>query len=121
MSLVYEKAYDNYHDLAKAINGIPENHDDREMVIADMIKKYVHGEKYRLYRNLTRWKGAGLDWIFKRIIEPKMESHKEFFEKWCYNTPYSISNYGKDQSKIVPTAMSKALEDLGATVTITRS
>ena len=121
--MLHEKRYNNYTDLAKAINSIPDNHDDREEVIKDMIKQYEHAIKYDVYRNLTKWKGAGLDWIFSGIIEPKLETHKTLKDKWCYGTYYSIRRYGREKppegESIVPSALSEALEDIGATVTIT--
>ena len=119
MSLIYEQTHNTIRDLAKALDQLPQNHDDREEVIADMIKKFVHQEKYMIYSNLTHWKDAGLEWIFSRIIIPKIETHKELSEKWAYNTPYSYRNYGKDPSKVVPSALSKIAKELNAKITIT--
>ena len=121
--MLHEKTYNSYEDLAKAIASIPDNHDDKEEVIADMIKKHIHAEKYLLWKNLSRWKGAGIDWIWSRIVEPKLETHKQLSEKWCYGTYYSIRRYGKEPAPegegLVPTAMDNALEHLNAKITYT--
>lgn len=121
--MLHSNTYNNIADLAKAIASIPEIHDDKEEVIKDMIKKYVHGEKYSLYLRLSHWKGAGIDWLYSRIIEPKMETHKQLSEKWCYDTYYSCRRYGQEpppkDEGLVPTAIDKALKKLNAKITYT--
>lgn len=108
----------NELELAKIIAKIPTNHDQYEYVIADTIKRYIHQEKYELYKNLAHWKDAGLDWIFSRIVEPKIDTHKQLSEKWQYGTEYSLLEYPKSKNK-VPMAWEAAAKNIGATITIT--
>jgi hypothetical protein len=80
----------HFNKLVKAIDEVPLNHDDRAEVIKDMIQKLVHEEKFLVYEqccNLLEIDPSAK--LAKTVFISKKEMHKEFADKWAYNTPFS--------------------------------
>lgn len=84
-----------FDNLVKAIDEVPLNHDDRAEVIKDMIQKLVHKEKFLVYKECCNLLEMDVQphWL-RQFLFLKKEMHKEFADKWAYNTPFSSKKMG---------------------------
>lgn len=121
--MLSSKQYNSESELARAIAAIPTNHDEYELLIADMIKKFVHQEKYMVYDFALRLLEYGNLETPKEYLTVKKETHRTLMNKWCYGTYYSIGTYGIKPKpadlEIAPTLATHLLNKLDAKATIT--
>ena len=91
----------NIYDLAEHICSLPSNHDELEILVADLIKGFIHAEKHSVYCRLLEYAkfeespDEHTKWLINTCLEPKVETHAELAEKWKYGTKYSC----RDQMK----------------------
>lgn len=89
-----QKRDESLQDLANRIASLPQNHDELEILIADMIKRHIHQEKYHVYHGLHGFfKGFG-DAKPIEHMRLKMEGHKALKDKWEYGTENSVIHAG---------------------------
>jgi hypothetical protein len=69
-----KKYPDTLYDLIDIIvDEIPEALQKREELFA-LVKTYIHGEKYMLWKDLDHWVDDK-EWVSQRIIKPKIKTH----------------------------------------------
>ena len=98
---------DNIYNLAKRIASIPQNHDEYEVVIADEIKRYVHGEKL----SVVLWNACyaephkypeekHLQWFADTCLKLKVETHEKLYSSWRYGSPHTCRPFMTDETEI---------------------
>jgi hypothetical protein len=90
------------YDLAEYICSLPSNHDELEILVADLIKAFIHGEKLSVYSRLLEYAkfeenpDKHTQWLIDTCLKPKVETHAELLEKWRYGTKYSCRDQMKE-------------------------
>jgi hypothetical protein len=91
--VVAQWQHEHIGDLAKKIASLPQNHDELEIVIADLIKRHIHQEKAGVYNNLKHLVEHLDCHKTTEFLEIKEETHKKLEKEWEYGSDHSCATH----------------------------
>jgi hypothetical protein len=89
--VVAQWTHEHISDLVEKIIAIPPSHDEREIVIADLVKRHIHQEKSGVYNNLKHLTKHLDCHKTTEYLEMKEKTHQKLEREWEYGTKYSCA------------------------------